>query len=200
VSDALGFLSPTHAAVELRTPMDALHPDVELRDDWRIGAYPDRDGPVWVADASPIGKTELRASEDEIAAATGGLPLGATRREPPVRVARLTPTRALLLGPVADHELGLDLTCAWAAVRLGGERVRDLFARISALDARPSRFPVDGVMMGSVARCPGIVVAEAPDRLLVLVGWEYGAYLWETVLDAGAPLGLAPATFDGGAL
>ena len=199
MSEALAFLSPTRAAVELRTPMDALHPDVVPRDGWRVGVYPAGDAPAWCADASPLGKVELRGREEEITAATGGLALGTTRGEPPVRVARLTPTRALLLGPVVDHELGLDLTCAWAAVRLGGARMRDLFARISALDVRPSRFPVDGVMMGSVARCPGIVVAEAPDRLLVLVGWEYGAYLWETILDAGEPVGVAPATFDGAA-
>jgi hypothetical protein len=180
--------------------MDARHRDTELRDGWRVGVYPDTIAPVWVADASPLGKVELRGPEEAIDAATGGLPLGTTRPEPPVRVARLTPTRGLLLGPVADHDLGLDLTCAWAAVRIGGERVRELFSRISALDVRLSRFGVDDVMLGPVVRCPGIVVAEAADRLLVLVGWEYGAYLWDTVLDAGEPLGLAPATFDGAAL
>jgi hypothetical protein len=198
VSESLAFLSAARASVELRTPMR--HPRTELRDGWRIAVYPDADASVWVADASPIGKVELRGGEDEIDAATGGIAPGVTRPDPPIRVARLTPTRALLLGPVADHELGLDLTCAWAAVRIGGERVRELFARISALDVRPSRFAVDAVMLGSVVRCPGIVVAEAVDRLLVLVGWDYGAYLWDTVLDAGEPLGLAPVTFDGAAL
>jgi hypothetical protein len=49
-------------------------------------------------------------------------------------------------------------------------------------------------MLGSIARCPGIVVNEGAGCVLLLVGWEYGAYLWETVLDAGAPLGIRPRT------
>jgi sarcosine oxidase gamma subunit len=79
-------------------------------------------------------------------------------------------------------------------VRIGGAQVRELFARLSALDVRAKSFPPGLVMMGSVTRCPGIVVNEGDDRLLIMVGWEYGAYLWETVLDAGAPLGIAPRT------
>jgi hypothetical protein len=182
VSAALDFLSP--AAVEgapLRTPMDALHvaAGAEIRvagDGWRVAVYPEVGAPVWAADVSQIGKVETRGD--------GGDGL------------RLTPTRTLALGPV-PAELGpqtLDVTCVYAAVRIGGPRVRELFGRISALDTRPRSFPDGAVMMGSIARCPGIVINEGGGRLLLMVGWEYGAYLWETVLDAGAPLGVRPRT------
>jgi hypothetical protein len=210
---ATSFLSPGGAdpslGAPLRTPIDELHRDAGAdlieRDGWRIARYPAADAAAWAADASDLGKLELRGSTSEIDRMTGGLALGESRVESCVRVARLTPVRALVvcdatvtpgqlraLGPAA-----LDLTCAWAAVRLGGAARRDLFARISGLDARPDRFPPGRLMLGSVARCPAIVVHEQPATLLVLVAWEYGAYLWETLHDAGAPLGVAAVTDPG---
>jgi sarcosine oxidase gamma subunit len=166
--------------------MDALHRSagarVEERDGWAVAVYPERESPVWVADVSTMRKIELRAPAHVLDERTGAL--------------RLTPTRALVLGDGEDGsaEGALDLTCGWAAVRIGGAQVRELFARLSALDVRAKSFAPGDVMMGSVARCPGIVVNEGDDRLILMVGWEYGAYLWETVLDAGAPLGIAART------
>jgi glycine cleavage system aminomethyltransferase T len=184
VSD-LAFLSPGAAlsGVALRTPMEAAHQAagarIEERDGWRIAVYPEADPPVWVTDLSQLAKFELRGP----ASANGdGL--------------RLTPTRTLVLGepPVALGPEAIDVTCVYAAVRVGGPEVPPLFGRISALDIRPRSFPVGAVMLGSIARCPGIVVNEGAGRMLLMVGWEYGAYLWETVLDAGAPLGIRPRT------
>jgi hypothetical protein len=164
----------------LRTPMDGLHgAPVREVGGWRVAQYPARAADVYAADVSQLPKFELRAPVDEVDAAVAAGML------------RLTPTRALAFAPVDG---ALDLTCAYAAVRLSGPRVRELFGRLSALDVRPKSFRPGEVLMGSVARCPAIVVNEAEDRLLVLVGWEYGGYLWETVLDAGEPLGLAPRT------
>jgi hypothetical protein len=178
---SLAFLSPA-AGVALRTPMEALHTaPVAEREGWRVAQYPDTGAEVYAADVSQLPKFELRGSTEEIeqAVARGMM--------------RLTPTRALAFDPAAG---ALDLTCAYAAVRISGRRVRELFGRLSALDIRPRNFPDGAVMMGSVARCPAIVLNEGGNRLLILVGWEYGAYLWETVLDAGAPLAIAPRTED----
>ena len=211
---ATSFLSPSGADPSLggplRTPIDELHraagAETVERDGWRIARYPAASGAaLWAADASDLGKLELRGSPPAIDRATGGLALGESRREGDARCARLTPGRALVLCPAAAtgerlRALGpaaLDLTCAWAAVRLGGAARRDLFARISGLDARPDRFPAGRVMLGSVARCPAIVVHEESATLLVLVAWEYGAYLWETLHDAGAPLGVSAVTDPG---
>jgi sarcosine oxidase gamma subunit len=213
VSTTTAFLSPAGIDARLggplRTPIDALHvaagADIVVRDGWRIAGYPASDATMWVADVSDLGKLELRGSPAEIDRVTGGLAFGESLVEDRARLARLTPARALVLCEAAvtpaqlraSAEGALDLTCAWAAVRLGGVARRDLLARISGLDTRPSRFPRGGVMLGSVARCPAIVVHEEPDTLLVLVAWEYGAYLWETLHDAGSPLGVAAVTDPG---
>jgi sarcosine oxidase gamma subunit len=195
VSAELAFLSPTATSgAPLRTPMDGAHvaagARIEERDGWRIGVYPGKDAPVWVADVSQIGKVELRGAD------AGDVANGDT-------VLRLTPRRTLVLcAPGATAErlgaLGpaaLDVTCVYAAVRIGGgPLVRDLFRRVSALDIRSRSFPDGAAMMGSIARCPGIVVNEGGDRFLLMAGWEYGAYLWQTILDAGDPLGIAPRT------
>lgn len=199
----IAFLSPTRAVgVPLRTPMAGLHTvPLRERDGWLLPDYPPAgDAPVWVSDASQLGKIELRGSAVELDAATGVEELGTTRRDGEAWIARLTPGRALVLCPgdeVASRlgALGpgaVDLTCGWAAVRLGGPRQLDLFARVSDLDARPRSLPAGAVLSGPVAECAGIVLNEG-DALLLLVGWEYGAYLWEAVLDLGEPLGLVAA-------
>jgi sarcosine oxidase gamma subunit len=199
----VAFLSPTRArGVPLRTPMAGLHTvPLRERDGWLLPDYPPAgDAPVWVSDASQLGKIELRGSSLELDAAAGVEDSGATRRDGEAWVARLTPTRALVVCPGDEVEARLaalgasavDLTCGWAAVRLGGPARLDLFARASELDARPRSLPAGAVLCGPVAECAGIVVNEG-DALLLLVGWEYGAYLWEAVLDLGAPLGVVAA-------
>jgi sarcosine oxidase gamma subunit len=199
----IAFLSPTLASgVPLRTPMAGLHTvPLRERDGWLLPDYPPAgDAPVWVSDASQLGKIELRGSSPELDVAAGVEDSGATRRDGEAWVARLTPTRALVLCPGDEVEARLaalgpgavDLTCGWAAVRVGGPARLDLFARLSDLDARPASLPAGAVRSGPVAECAGIVLNEG-DALLLLVGWEYGGYLWEAALDLGEPLRLVAA-------
>jgi len=75
-------------------------------------------------------------------------------------------------------------------------RTNSGLARFSAVDLRPQVLPVQGFRPGSVARTPGMVVREGEDRFLVLFGWAVGAYVWETVADAGAHVGGAPVGLD----
>jgi len=56
--------------------------------------------------------------------------------------------------------------------------------------------PVGGFRPGSVARTPGYVLREAEDRLLVMVGWALGEYLWQVVADAARHLGGGPVGAD----
>jgi sarcosine oxidase subunit gamma len=86
----------------------------------------------------------------------------------------------------------LDVTCGLAALSLIGPQARELLARFCAIDVRPAVTPPAGFRPGSVARTPGYVLVEAPDRLLVLVGWALGEYLWQVVADAAADLGGGP--------
>ncbi|HKV69201.1 MAG TPA: sarcosine oxidase subunit gamma family protein, partial [Gaiellales bacterium] len=84
----------------------------------------------------------------------------------------------------------LDVSSAYAAVALGGERRRDVFHRSSGLDVRESRFGAGRCMAGSVMRVPTIVLNRGDD-LVMLVAWEYGEYFWEAILDAGETIGIA---------
>ncbi len=121
----------------------------------------------------------------------------------------VTPARVLLLcepGPAAGLRAALaqarskgpgevcvlDVTCALSALSLVGPLARELLARFCAIDVRAAVTPVAAFRPGSVARTPGYVLAQAPERLLVLVGWAYGEYLWQVVAEAAAELGGGP--------
>jgi len=107
----------------------------------------------------------------------------------------------------------IDMTCGWAAVMLGGELVREVFMRSSSLDVRPHRFGPGDCMAGSVMRCGSIVLndpvnhavvdgfrdpsaiqADGESRFWVLCGWEFGEYMWDSLLDAGVNLGITPVS------
>jgi heterotetrameric sarcosine oxidase gamma subunit len=163
-----------------------------------VAEYPPADGAgAWVADVSHTAKVELRGAREEVDAATGTSEHGRASLADGAWTLRLAPRRALLLGPFgrlgdlrAKAAGAIDVTSGLAAVTIGGPRVRELFSRTSALDVRARAFPDGACMTGSVARCPAIVLNEGGDRFRILVGWELGEYLWETVLDAGAPIGV----------
>ena len=48
-------------------------------------------------------------------------------------------------------------------------------------------------MAGSVMRVPTLVLNEG-EHISMFVGWEYGEYFWDAILDAGATLGIAART------
>ena len=121
----------------------------------------------------------------------------------------LTPARALVLSEpaaagatraaldaAAQEAPGavgvVELTCGLAALSLVGPQARELLARFCAIDVRPALAPPGAFRPGSVARTPGCVLVEGPERLLVLVGWALGEYLWRVVADAAAAFGGGP--------
>ena len=168
------------------------------------------------ADVSHLGKLELHAaSADDLSAVVaqvaGGAPLelGTATRAGDAWWLPLTADRALVgceagavgglrerLEEAAASAAGtfsvVDATCKYAAMTLVGPLAREVFARFTAIDVRPSALPVAGFRPGSIARTPSMLVREGDDRFLFLFGWALGAYVWEAVADAGAHLGGAP--------
>ena len=173
---------------------------------------------VGFVDRSSLGKLELQADPDVLAAiveqaggALGSAPGIAARTRAPHAAwwCAVTPARMLVLsepaaagGVRASLELAaqdhaetntlVDVTCGLAGLSLVGPGARELLARFCAIDVRPAVAPVASFRPGSVARTPGYVLVEGEDRLLVLVGWALGEYLWRVVADAAAALGGGP--------
>jgi heterotetrameric sarcosine oxidase gamma subunit len=234
---SLEFLSPGGAvsgdrfAPVARTPMErpakAAGARFETRDGWSVAVgYSSleqereacRRAAGW-GDVSHLGKLELHAAPDDLAAlvadAAGGaaLALGTATRANDAWWLPLTGERALVVGePAALAGLRerleaaaasaaktvsiVDATCKYAALTLVGPLAREVFARFSAIDVRAKVLPVAGFRPGSIARSPGLLVREGEERFLLMIGWALGQYLWETVADAGEHLGGAPVGLD----
>jgi heterotetrameric sarcosine oxidase gamma subunit len=191
----------------------------EARDGWRVAtrfAQPRAEElacteTVGWADASHLGKFEIQvtdASAGELAALAGGLQRGTAVRDHDAWWCLVTPVRALVLCEPGSTETvreelealpalhALDVTTQFAALRFVGPLARETFARFCALDLRSDRVPVGAFLPGSVARSPGFVLREAPDRYLALVGAAFALYLWTVVSDAGHRLGGRPVGSD----
>jgi sarcosine oxidase gamma subunit len=205
--DPYAFMSPATAGngVVLRTPMDRRHAAAGAtfaeRDGWRIAEYEGEPADPWLADVSHLGKLDVRGSQAELDELTGGLPTGAARRDGDVWTLRLTPVHGYVLCPYGRvgalrDSIGapaIDVTSGFAGVALGGSRWREVMNRSSGLDVRPARFGPGRCMAGSVMRVPALIVNEG-ESIAMFVGWEYGEYFWDAILDAGETLGIGPRT------
>lgn len=205
--DPYAFMSPATAGngVVLRTPMDRSHAAAGAtfaeRDGWRVAEYEGEPADPWLADVSHLGKLDLRGSQAELDELTGGLGTGAARRDGDVWTLRLTAVHGYVLCPYGRvgalretiGSAAIDVTSGLAGVALGGSRWRDVMNRSSGLDVRPSRFGPGRCMAGSVMRVPTLIVNEG-ESISMFVGWEYGEYFWDAILDAGVTLGIGPRT------
>jgi glycine cleavage system aminomethyltransferase T len=88
-------------------------------------------------------------------------------------------------GFVSVHEL----TTALCSNAVAGPLARETFARTTALDLRPQRFPEAAFAPVSVARIPGMILREHGDRFLHLFGAGYAHYVWTVFTDAATQLG-----------
>ena len=164
---------------------------------------------VGFCDRSQLGKFELQGPRAELDAIEAAVPA----RGLSARWCQVTPTRRMLLREAADsaaarghldelvaasdsasngHVGLLEITTTYAAISIAGPSARELFARFCALDLRPGSAAPGDFLPGSVARTPGFVLVEGPDRFLALFGWALGAYVFDVVADAAAHLGGGP--------
>ncbi len=203
--DPYAFMSPAAVAETgdhhpvLRTPMEHAHiaagATVEEHDGWRISVYDTEAAGVWASDVSHLGKLDLRGSREELDEITGELTPGRAREDDGVWTLRLTWVHGYVLCPFPQVALlrerigpaAIDVTCGLAGVAIGGPDWRELFARSSGMDVRERKLPAGCCAAGSVMRCHTLVLNEGP-RVLMLVGWEFGEYFWESILDAGVNL------------
>jgi hypothetical protein len=228
--NALAFLSPGPGAVA-KSPMEpraaAAGATFEERDGWKVAVSFDGhdteralcEQSVGFVDVSHIGKIEVQADPDDlaaiVAASSGGAslelgtasraqgswwcPYSATRAVVLCQPGDTVPIRDSLLASAADAN-GLasviDTTTAQGAMTVLGPLARETFARFTAIDLRPQVTPVQGWRPGSVARTGGAILCEAPDRYLMLFGAALGQYVWTVVADAAGHLGGGPVGVD----
>jgi hypothetical protein len=210
--DPYDFISPSAIVADdrhrplLRSPMEHAHAaagaTLEERGGWQIPFYDAEPGEAWLADVSHLGKLDLRGSAAELDELTGGLEPGHLRVDGEVWTLRLTMIHGYVVCPFAmvptlRGRLGasaVDVTCGLAGVALGGPAWREVWARSSGLDVREQNFPPGCCMAGSVMRVPTLV-AHLGDAVLLFVGWEFGEYFWEAMLDAGEPLGMSSVSW-----
>lgn len=94
-----------------------------------------------------------------------------------------------------------DVTCtpvttSMASINVAGPKCRELLERISDVDLNPDAFPYMNVRRGKVAGVDNVVLwrigftGELSYELHVPA--EYGLHVWETLLEVGQDLGIAP--------
>jgi glycine cleavage system aminomethyltransferase T len=198
---SLAFLSvEAEGGVLARSPMERLAAAAgarfEGRDGWNVAvSYAGEDAAAggW-ADVSHLAKVELH-----------GAPAVALERGRATRLGGawwcpLTVERTLVIGGTrgdrASEATAVDVTTCYGALALCGPAAREILSCFTAIDVREASLPVCGLRPGSVARTPGLLLREAPDRFLMLFGWALGEYMWTVVADAAAASRAGPIGVD----
>jgi glycine cleavage system aminomethyltransferase T len=119
----------------------------------------------------------------------------------PTRCCRLTVESALILGtdpaelPPAPSGCvhRTDLGSGRTVVAVAGPLSRDLLRAATQVDLRENAMPDRRCMETSLARVPAMILRFDRQGTLayeILVPRDFGEYVWEALLDAGAPLGV----------
>ncbi len=88
-----------------------------------------------------------------------------------------------------------DVTSGYAALLLAGPRSPEVLRKLFDLDVSGDAFPNLACAQTGIHHTYAILMRRDIESLrayLILVNREYGEWLWETVLDAGAEFGIRP--------
>ena len=88
-----------------------------------------------------------------------------------------------------------DVTSNFTAIQMVGPLGRDLLRKLTALDLRPAQFPDLSCAQGSLASIHALVLRadiQAHLAYQVYCGREFGAHVWDALLDAGQEFGALP--------
>jgi sarcosine oxidase subunit alpha len=87
------------------------------------------------------------------------------------------------------------MTSGIAALNLAGPEARKVLSQLTDVDVSPSAFPYMACRQGTVAGVPATLLRVG---FVGETGWEihfpaeYGEYMWDTLLEAGAAAGIRP--------
>jgi glycine cleavage system aminomethyltransferase T len=84
----------------------------------------------------------------------------------------------------------IDVTSAFAGLRLQGPRVAEFLARLTHLDVRLASFPPGSCAETGVAGVEAMLVrpgGRLPALVDVYVSWDLGQFVWERMLEVGRP-------------
>ena len=88
-----------------------------------------------------------------------------------------------------------DVTSVYAALLLAGPHSHAVLQRLTALDVSDPALPDLACARTGLAHVHATILRQdlgPVPAYWLLVGWEYGAYVWDAVLHAGESFGIAP--------
>ena len=166
---------------------------------------------VGLADASWLGKFEIRGrgldpAGWEIASATiwpltdGDMLVTCEPPDTPVVRQALQDQAASASEATESPPLYVtDVTSVYAALLLVGPHSHAVLQRLTALDLSDAALPDLACARTGLAHAHATILRQdlgPVPAYWLLVGWEYGAYVWDAVLHAGESFGIAPVGLE----
>ena len=84
-----------------------------------------------------------------------------------------------------------DLTGAYAVITLSGPKAEETLRYLTTFDLHPSVFPKGSAAYTSIALVRTLIARLEEEAFMLVVAADYGAYFWETLLDAGTNCGIS---------
>lgn len=136
-----------------------------------------------------------------------------------ISVYRLTEQQALIVTPPEQREATLvalgqaataaatpercthvtDLTGSLCGLRLLGPNAPAVLERLSSLDLAPDRFAEGTLAQGALSKAQALIARHdtaGTPGYDIYVDRDLGAYLWDSLMDQGAPLGIRPVGYE----